>query len=81
MATNDNGSIKLTSVKGDAITVAEGTAAGGAALLGFGADAGVAKTTDELVSTINSTAALKDKVLGLERQRQAAYPRTCRRTN
>jgi len=63
VASNDNGSIKLTSIKGDAITVAEGTAAGGAALLAFGADAGVAKTTDELVATINNTAALDDKVL------------------
>jgi flagellin-like hook-associated protein FlgL len=63
VATNDNGSIKLTSASGAAITVAEGTAAGGAAYLGFGADVAVAKTTDELVAEINNTAALEDKVL------------------
>ena len=62
VASNVNGSIKLTSVKGDAITVAEGTAAGGAALLAFGADAGVAKTTDELIGTINTDPLLKDKI-------------------
>jgi flagellin-like hook-associated protein FlgL len=61
-ATNENGKIKLTSVAGAAITVAEGTTTGGAALLGFGSDATVAKTTDELVSSVNSTASLKDKI-------------------
>ena len=63
VAKNDNGSIKLTSLSNAAITVANGTLTGGVAVLGFGADADVAKTTDELVSTINSTTALDDKVL------------------
>jgi len=62
-AKNDNGTIKLTSLSDAAITVANGTTTGGATLLGFGADATVAKTTDELVSAINSTTALAGKVL------------------
>ena len=62
VASNDNGTIKLTSLDNDAITVAEGTAAGGAALLGFGADADVAKTTDELVAAVNATASLVGKI-------------------
>lgn len=62
VASNDNGSIKLTSTAGAAITVAEGTTTGGAAVLGFGADADVAKTADELVSEINANTSLDDKV-------------------
>ena len=62
VASNDNGSIKLTSSAGAAITVAQGTTTGGATVLGFGADAAVAKTADELVSEINSTTTLDDKV-------------------
>ncbi len=63
VATNDNGSIKLTSAAGAAITVAEGGGTpGGAAVLGFGADADVAKTTDELVTEINANASLDGKI-------------------
>jgi flagellin len=62
-AKNDNGTITLTSLSDAAITVAEGTTTGGAALLGFGSDATVAKTADELVSAVNSTASLADKVV------------------
>ena len=63
VAKNDNGSISLTSQAGAAITVAQGTTTGGATVLGFGADAQVAKTADELVSAINSNTSLDDKVL------------------
>ncbi len=62
-AKNDNGTITLTSLSDAAITVAEGTSSGGAALLGFGADATVAKTADELVSAVNANASLTDKVV------------------
>jgi flagellin len=63
-AVNDNGSIKLTSLSGSAITVAEGGTTGGAAYLGFAASGtAVAKTTDELVAAVNSTDALAGKVL------------------
>ena len=62
-AKNDNGTIVLTSLDSNAITVADGGVAGGAALLGFGADADVAKTADELVSAVNSNAALSGNVL------------------
>ena len=62
VATNDNGSIKLTSLSNATITVAEGTTAGGAAYLAFGADTDVAKTTDELVSAINSNVNLDGKI-------------------
>ncbi len=61
-ASNENGVITLSSNDGAAITVAEGTSAGGAALLGFGADANVAKTTDELVSEINNTTGLDGNI-------------------
>jgi len=53
-----------TTTAGNGITAKNdnGTTTGGATLLGFGADATVAKTTDELVSTINGTTALQDKI-------------------
>ncbi|MGV8854084.1 MAG: flagellin [Devosia sp.] len=57
-----DGELKLTSLKGDAITVADGTVTGGDTVVGFGTDAQVAKTTDELVSSINDNADLKGKV-------------------
>ena len=62
VAKNDNGKIVLTSQANAVITVAEGTLTGGAAVLGFGADADVAKTADELVSVINGTTALQGKI-------------------
>ena len=62
VAKNDNGSIVLTSQANAAITVATGTVPGGHTVLGFGADADVAKTADELVSVINSTVSLQGKI-------------------
>ena len=61
-AKNDNGSIVLTSSAGAAITVAEGTTTGGAALLGFAADVAVAKSADEFVAEINNSALLSGKI-------------------
>ena len=62
VATNENGSIKLTSASNATITVADGGAGGGAAFLGFGADVDVAKTTDELVAEINNNTNLDGKI-------------------
>jgi flagellin len=62
-AVNDNGSIKLTSLSGSAITVAEGGTTGGAAYLGFAASGtAVAKTTDELISAINADTSLNGAI-------------------
>lgn len=61
-ASVEDGALKLTSQSNAAITVAEGTTAGGAALLNFGADATVSKTTDELVSQINANDDLEGKI-------------------
>ena len=58
----ENGEIKLSSNAGAAITVAEGTTTGGAAIAGFGTDATKAKSTDELVSQLNSDGDLKGKI-------------------
>jgi flagellin len=56
----ENGQVKLSNSTGTAITVADGGGAGaGVAVLGFGADAPVAKSTDELVSEINKNVDLK----------------------
>ncbi|KFC69116.1 Flagellar hook-associated protein FliD [Devosia sp. LC5] len=57
----ENGQIKLSHATATAaITVADGAApAGGAAVLGFGADTNVAKSTDELVSEINKNTDLE----------------------
>jgi flagellin-like hook-associated protein FlgL len=57
-----DGKLELTSLDAKAITVAQGTTTGGATVLGFGADAQKAKTADEMVSSINSNAALEGKV-------------------
>ncbi|MBD8064274.1 hypothetical protein IC608_02130 [Devosia sp. PTR5] len=57
-----DGKLVLTSLNADAITVAGGTATGGDTVMGFGTDAQVAKTADEMVSSINSNAALEGKV-------------------
>jgi flagellin len=64
VATNENGSIKLTSVSGASITLAAGSGGvgNGATYLGFGADVAVAKTTDELVSEINNNASLEGRI-------------------
>jgi flagellin len=58
----ENGQLKVSNSTGAAITVAEGTTTGGAAVLGFGADATAAKSTDELVSEINKNDDLKGKI-------------------
>ncbi|HWU18997.1 MAG TPA: flagellin [Devosia sp.] len=58
----ENGEVKLSNSTGAAITAAEGTTTGGAAVLNFGADATVAKTTDELVNEINKNDDLKGKI-------------------
>ncbi|MVS98616.1 flagellin [Devosia marina] len=57
-----DGKLVLTSLDADAITVAQGTTTGGATVMGFGADAQVAKTADEMVTSINNHADLKGKV-------------------
>ncbi|MBD8064275.1 hypothetical protein IC608_02135 [Devosia sp. PTR5] len=57
-----DGKLVLTSLNADAITVAGGTTTGGDTVMGFGTDAQVAKTADEMVSSINSNAALEGKV-------------------
>lgn len=61
-ATVENGVLKLTSGSGAALTVADGSVAGGAAVVNFGADATVAKTVDELVSEVNATTTLDGKI-------------------
>lgn len=58
----ENGQVKLSNSTGGAITAAEGATTGGAAVLNFGADATVAKTTDELVNEINKNDDLKGKI-------------------
>ncbi|GAB5428868.1 MAG: hypothetical protein Devi2KO_23270 [Devosia indica] len=62
MATVEDGVLKLTSQSNAALTIAEGTVTGGAAVLAFGADATVNKTADELVSQINANASLEGKI-------------------
>ena len=62
VAKNDNGYIKLTSISSATITVANGTLTGGVAVLGFGADATVSKTADELVKVIGANTSLTDKI-------------------
>lgn len=62
VASNNGGTIELTSNSGAAITVAEGTTTGGAAVLGFGADVLAAKSVDTLVSEVNANTSLDGKV-------------------
>jgi flagellin-like hook-associated protein FlgL len=57
-----DGELVLTSLDADAITIAQGTTTGGLTVMGFGADAQVAKTADEMVTSINNNAALEGKV-------------------
>jgi flagellin-like hook-associated protein FlgL len=57
-----DGELVLTSLDADAITIAQGTTTGGLTVMGFGADAQVAKTADEMVTSINNNAALDGKV-------------------
>jgi flagellin len=61
-ASVEDGALTLSSNSGAAITVAEGTSAGAAALLAFGADTAVAKTVDELVNEVNNNTSLEDKI-------------------
>jgi flagellin len=61
-ATVENGVLKLTSSSGAALTVADGSVAGGAAVVNFGADATVAKTLDALVTEINGNTSLTGKI-------------------
>jgi flagellin len=61
-ATVEDGVLKLTSSSGAALTVADGSVAGGAAVVNFGADATVAKTLDALVSEINANTDLTGKI-------------------
>ncbi|QYO75648.1 flagellin [Devosia salina] len=62
VATVEDGVLKLTSQSNAALTIAEGTVTGGAAVLAFGTDATVNKTADELVSQINANASLEGKI-------------------
>ena len=62
VASNNGGTIELTSNSGAAITVAEGTTTGGAAVLGFGADVLAAKSVDTLVSEVNANTSLDGKI-------------------
>ena len=57
-----DGKLKLSSAEGTAITVANGTTTGGVAVLGFAGVAYESKSVDEIVSSVNSTAALTDKI-------------------
>ena len=57
-----DGELVLTSLDADAITIAQGTTTGGLTVMGFGADAQVAKTTDQLVSAINNNTSLEGKI-------------------
>jgi len=57
-----DGKIKLSSAEGTAITVADGSIAGGAAVVGFAGVAYASKTVDEIVSSIKADTNLTDKI-------------------
>ena len=61
-AVNADGGITLSSAEGTAITLAEGTTTGGAAVLGFAGVAYDSKTLDATVSEINANTSLDGKV-------------------